>query len=56
MPVRSPRLLAHVIGDATEAAYKRTDLFERRRRLMSDWADFCDGKSTISAEVIPIRA
>jgi integrase len=48
--------LAHVIGDATEAAYKRTDLFERRRRLMSDWADFCDGKSTISAEVIPIRA
>ena len=23
-----------------EAAYRRTDLFERRRRLMDDWADY----------------
>ena len=47
--------LAHVVGSKVEAAYRRTDLFERRRRLMADWADFCDGKS-ISAEVVPIRA
>lgn len=33
--------LAHVIGDRTEAAYRRGDLFDKRRRLMSDWAKFC---------------
>ena len=48
--------LAHNVGNKVEAAYRRTDMFDRRRRLMSDWADFCDGKSTITAEVIPIRA
>jgi integrase len=47
--------LAHVVGDATEAAYRRTDLFERRRRLMSDWAAFCE-TPTSNAEVVPIRA
>ena len=30
--------LAHVIQNKVEAAYRRTDLFERRRRLMDDWA------------------
>jgi integrase len=30
--------LAHTLGDATEAAYARTDLFERRRELMDAWA------------------
>ena len=29
--------LAHVVQDRVEAAYRRTDLFERRRRLMNDW-------------------
>ncbi len=33
--------LAHVIGDKTEAAYRRGDLFEKRRRLMTMWATFC---------------
>jgi integrase len=32
--------LAHVIGDETEAAYRRGDLFEKRRRLMKHWATF----------------
>ena len=32
--------LAHVIGDQTERAYARSDLFERRRALMQDWADY----------------
>lgn len=32
--------LAHVVSNATEAAYRRTDLFERRRRLMADWAAY----------------
>ena len=33
--------LAHVVGDKVEAAYRRGDLFEKRRRLMSDWARYC---------------
>lgn len=35
--------LAHVVGDETEAAYRRGDLFEKRRALMDDWAEFCSG-------------
>jgi integrase len=35
--------LAHAIGDATEAAYRRGDLFEKRRELMDAWASFCLG-------------
>jgi integrase len=33
--------LAHAIGNQTEAAYRRGDLYEKRRRLMSDWAKYC---------------
>jgi integrase len=33
--------LAHAIRDKVEAAYRRGDLFEKRRRLMSDWARYC---------------
>ncbi|HEY6433560.1 MAG TPA: integrase arm-type DNA-binding domain-containing protein, partial [Acetobacteraceae bacterium] len=32
--------LAHVLTDKVEAAYRRGDLFEKRRRLMADWASF----------------
>ncbi len=32
--------LAHAISDETEAAYRRGDLFEKRRKLMAAWADF----------------
>lgn len=34
--------LAHTIGNKVEAAYRRGDLFEKRRRMMNDWANFCD--------------
>jgi integrase len=33
--------LAHVLSDKTEAAYRRGDLFEKRRRLMAEWARYC---------------
>jgi integrase len=33
--------LAHVVGDKVEAAYQRGDLFDKRRRLMDAWAQFC---------------
>ena len=34
--------LAHVVQNKVEAAYARSDLFERRRRLMDDWAAYLD--------------
>jgi integrase len=33
--------LAHVIGNKVEAAYRRGDLFEKRRKLMEAWATYC---------------
>jgi integrase len=33
--------LAHAIGGKVEQAYQRSDLFEKRRRLLSTWATFC---------------
>lgn len=33
--------LAHAIADKTEEAYRRGDLFEKRRRLMLEWERFC---------------
>ena len=32
--------LAHVVQNKVEAAYARSDLFERRRQLMADWAAY----------------
>ena len=37
--------LAHRIGSEVEQAYARTDLLERRRAVMSDWASFLSGGS-----------
>ena len=36
--------LAHATGDATERAYARSDLFERRRELMAAWGRFAVGE------------
>ena len=36
--------LAHVVRDKVEAAYARSDLFERRRVLMDDWAAYLAGE------------
>jgi integrase len=36
--------LAHTLRDKVEAAYRRGDLFEKRRRMMEDWAAFCEIK------------
>ena len=47
--------LAHTIQNKAEAAYRRGDLFEKRRRMMDDWAKYC---ATVEAEadnVTPIR-
>lgn len=47
--------LAHTIGDKVEAAYRRGDLFEKRRKLMDAWATYC-GTAKADAKVIPIWA
>lgn len=44
--------LAHAIADKTEAAYRRGDLFQKRRRLMDSWAIHC---TRPVADVAPIR-
>jgi integrase len=47
--------LAHKTGSAVELAYKRTDLFQRRVRLMTDWERFCTGPVSTGAAVVPMR-
>ena len=47
--------LAHSIGDKVEAAYRRGDLFDKRRRMMGDWAKFCAISESKGARVTPIR-
>ena len=44
VPPASGFVLAHVVQNKVEAAYARCDLFERRRRLMHDWAEYLAGK------------
>ena len=46
--------LAHVAGDETERAYRRSDALERRRRLMEAWAEFCDEKT--AGNVVHLRS
>ena len=36
--------LAHVVQNKVEAAYARSDLFARRRRLMDDWMNYLNGR------------
>ena len=48
--------LAHAIGNAVERAYRRGDLFEKRRKLMADWAKFCAiNPLAVTGTVVPIR-
>lgn len=46
--------LAHVKGDATEAAYWRSDVLEKRRRIMDDWAKFIS-RPFKSGTVLPLQ-
>jgi integrase len=48
--------LAHAIGDKVEAAYRRGDLMEKRRRLMDAWAQFCAKITADTAVVVSMRA
>ena len=46
--------LAHAIGDRVETAYRRGDLFDKRTRLMTEWATFCS-KVESKGEVVSIN-
>jgi integrase len=45
--------LAHAVGDKVEAAYRRGDLFQKRRQLMDSWATYCTSPLP-EGEVIPL--
>jgi integrase len=49
--------LAHAVGNTVEAAYRRGDLFEKRRWLMEDWAKYCDAPvaGATAGDVVALR-
>jgi integrase len=48
--------LAHAVGDKVEAAYRRGDLFEKRRRLMAEWAAYCNSPPAVApGKVVTMR-
>jgi integrase len=47
--------LAHSIGDKVEASYRRGDLFQKRRKLMTAWSTYCTTPTATLGTVVPIR-
>lgn len=54
----SEMALAHVVGDKVEAAYRRGVMFEKRRKLMEAWAQYCtsSARPRSSAEIVQLTA
>ena len=49
--------LAHAVADKVEAAYIRGDnMLDKRRRLMAEWASFCQGDVGMADNVTAIRS
>jgi integrase len=48
--------LAHAISDKTEAAYRRGDLFQKRRKLMDSWAAFCAHSTCVTGKIVPLQS
>jgi hypothetical protein len=47
---------AEAVGDATERAYQRDDLLDRRRPMMADWARFLDCPPAGNVTPMPLKA
>jgi len=47
--------LAHTVGDQTVAAYQRSDLFEKRRNLMADWAKFLQTAPVVGDNIVQMH-
>jgi integrase len=50
----SEMAMAHTVDDKVEAAYRRSDMREKRRRMMADWAKYCDGNAIGGDNVVKI--
>jgi integrase len=48
--------LAHAVGDKVEAAYRRGDLFEKRRQLAEAWARFCQAPAAAGVRSVALHA
>lgn len=44
--------LSHKVGDATQQAYDRADMIEKRRVMMAAWADWCEGRTNNMHNVV----
>jgi integrase len=47
--------LAHAVADKVERAYRRGDLFDKRRQLADAWARFCAVPAVTGGEVVALR-
>jgi integrase len=48
--------LAHKLPDRVESAYRRETAVEKRRRLMAEWAGYCESSPVDAENVVPLRA
>ena len=49
--------LAHTIGNAVEAAYRRGNLLEKRHHMMADWARYCANPTPVRRVIpMPVRS
>ncbi len=47
--------LAHTLGDKVEAAYRRSDLMQKRHQMMEDWGAYC-ARAEAPGEVVPFAS
>ena len=47
--------LAHAVGSDIEKVYRRTDLFNKRRKLMEQWAAYCCSPQAATGAALPLR-
>ena len=48
--------LAHAVDDEVEAAYRRGELLDKRRRLMRDWARYCESNRAPASNIVAMRS
>jgi integrase len=55
-PAVAEQALAHSVGSKVERAYSRSSLFEKRRRLLADWAAWCSRGVAATGSVVSLKA
>jgi integrase len=51
----SEMALAHTVSDKVEAAYRRGDMRDKRRRMMDDWSIFANRRPSSASKIVPLR-